>query len=83
MKSSLSPFTLPALTFAAGHRGISLFELEQKFDMRTKFAVGKPWPVDRVNYEWRHNDLYLVAYPYINLMYDKWNELIKGKVPQQ
>jgi hypothetical protein len=75
---------LPALTFSAGHRGVKkiLTEHENRdIDIRQKFAVGEPWPRDRPRHEWRHSDVYGVAYPYLSRLYDEWVKTIQGAVP--
>jgi hypothetical protein len=71
---------IPALTFAAGHRGVGEIRLERNIDIRQAFAVDKPWPQDRLNgYEWKHSDIYVVAYPYLSGLYDEWAKRIKGE----
>jgi len=79
MKERILADEVPAVTFAAGHRGVSAFA--KNIDIRAKYLTDNPntpWPRGTVKYEWRHSDLYNVAYPYVYLLYDDWITLIKG-----
>jgi len=56
---------IPALTFAAGHRGVEKFDNDNNIDIRSKYLQKEPgatWPRDK--FEWRHNDIYNMALPY-------------------
>ncbi|MCF6179011.1 MAG: hypothetical protein L3J63_06445 [Geopsychrobacter sp.] len=68
----------PALTYAAGHRGVSRFDREFNIDIRGRYIKGGRWPRKRIKKEWRHNDIYSVGYPYLYGMYDYWARLIDG-----
>ncbi|GAB6082576.1 hypothetical protein JCM30471_14900 [Desulfuromonas carbonis] len=74
---------IPALTNAAGHRGVREIRVDhpdRDIDIRLQYAVGKPWPQDRLNgFEWRHSDTYVVAYPFLSGLYDEWVKKIKGE----
>jgi len=74
---------IPALTTAVGHRGVEKIKMEDKdrdIDIRIKYAVGKPWPADRLDgYEWRHADVYNIAYPYLSGLYNEWSKKVKGE----
>lgn len=68
---------LPALTFAAGHKGIEAISDDfpkNETDIRQKFLLDNkdPWPRGTKQYEWRHSDIYVVAYPYLSGLYDEW-----------
>ena len=82
LREELLANEIPALTFAAGHRGVEELSgtLGRNIDIRLTFAVDKPWPQDRLNgYEWKHSDIYVVAYPYLSGLYDEWAKRIKGE----
>jgi hypothetical protein len=52
-------------------------------DIRDKFLIKKndaPWPRSKKQYEWRHSDIYVVAYPYLSGLYDEWVERIEEGV---
>lgn len=78
---------LPALSFAAGHRGvqkIKIMDSDRDIDIRDKFLVkkpGSPWPRGTDDYEWKHSDIYVVAYPYLSGLYDEWAKKIQGVAP--
>jgi len=64
---------VPALTFAAGHRGVTDFN---NIDIRANYITkGAIWP--RRGKEWRHCDIFNVAYPYLYGLYDFWVTLSK------
>lgn len=72
---------VPALTFAAGHRGSVNFPDKNNINIRQKYlkeVSGSQWPRGDDDYEWRHSDLYNVAYPYVYRFYNDWVTLIKG-----
>ena len=83
LRDELLANEIPALTFAAGHRGVEKIKVkgsDRVIDIRQTFAVDKPWPQDRLNgYEWKHSDIYIVAYPYLSGLYDEWAKRIKGE----
>jgi hypothetical protein len=83
LREELLANELPALTFAAGHRGVEVIrgdDSNRDIDIRQAFAVNKPWPQDRLNgFEWKHSDIYVVAYPYLSGLYDEWAKRIKGE----
>lgn len=82
LREELLANELPALTFAAGHRGVGKISNDpgRNTDIRKDFAENKPWPQDRLDgYEWRHSDIYVVAYPYLSGLYDVWVKRIKGE----
>jgi len=77
---------IPALTFAAGHRGVKELVgpvgVKININIRQDFAVGKPWPDDRLEgYDWRHSDIYVVAYPYLHRLFDGWKSIINEVQP--
>jgi hypothetical protein len=83
MKERLLANEIPALTFAVGHWGVDTYKPGTNFDIRQKYVRGPlaPWPrkpTDR--YEWRHSDIFNVAYPYLYRMYDDWVVLLSGGV---
>jgi len=70
---------IPALTFAAGHRGVSA--VAKNVDIRERYlrsVVGAPWPRPTSTYEWRHSDIFNVGYPYLYRLFDDWVKLSKG-----
>jgi len=71
---------VPALTFATGHKGVKVVDIDKNIDIRERFLkIPKAQWVRKIpQYERRHNDLYLVAYPYLFGLYDSWSELIRG-----
>ena len=71
----------PALTYAAGHRGVSgtFQNLDRNINIRDAYIDDGKWPSERRPREWRHNDIYFVGYPYLFQMYDAWNDLIEGE----
>ncbi len=75
---------IPALTFAAGHGGVTVFDsggLKRNVNIQKKYLLdppNAPWVRDPKYYEWKHNDLYYVAYPYLRLMYDDWVTIINS-----
>jgi hypothetical protein len=84
LREELLANEIPALTFAAGHKGIQVIrdvDSKKEMDIRQKFAVNKPWPRDSDEYEWRHSDIYNVAYPYLTGLYDEWVKKIQGVEP--
>jgi hypothetical protein len=84
LREELLANELPALTFAAGHRGVEKIRDDytgRDINIRQTFAVNKPWPQDRSRYEWRHSDIYVVAYPYLSGLYDVWVKRIQGVAP--
>lgn len=84
MREELLANEIPALTFAAGHRGVEEFKeiaLDRDTDIRANYAVGNPWPRDTDEYDWRHSDVYVVAYPYLSKLYDEWVKKIQGDTP--
>jgi hypothetical protein len=84
LREELLANELPALTFAAGHRGVKEIRDEHEnrdIDIRQTFAVNKPWPVDRPRYEWRHSDIYVIAYPYLSGLYDELVKKTQGATP--
>jgi len=74
---------VPALTFATGHKGVKVVDIDKNIDIRERFLkIPKAqWPEQRTLYEWRHSDLYLVGYPYVFRLYDYWSDLIQGTNP--
>lgn len=78
----------PALTYAVGHKGISVFEsVDTNIDIRKKYlgegtGISEPWLSSRKRNEWRHNDFFFVAYPVIWKLFDDWSDLIKGETLQ-
>jgi len=83
LREELLANEIPALTFAAGHRGIEEISSEpgKNIDIRLNYAIGKPWPEDRLNgYEWRHSDVYAIAYPFLFNLYDEWVNKINGGI---
>jgi hypothetical protein len=67
---------IPALTFATGHRGTGAFQ-DKNIDIRNKYISDfEAWPRD--NREWRHSDVFNVAYPHLYKFYDDLTRLIKG-----
>jgi len=53
--------------------------------MRDKFLKpdtpnSAPWPRGTDEYEWRHSDIYVVAYPYLSGLYDEWVKKIEEGV---
>jgi hypothetical protein len=89
LREELLANEFPALTFAAGHRGVREIrennedrdvDIRQKF-LRPNSADSAPWPEDRPRFEWRHSDIYVVAYPYLSGLYDEWVREIKGVLP--
>lgn len=82
LREELLANEIPVLTFAAGHRGVGLFNAKDKgVDIRQKYAVDKPWIADRPRFEWRHSDIYVVAYPFLSGLYDEWKSKIQGAIP--
>ncbi|AMV73080.1 hypothetical protein DBW_2770 [Desulfuromonas sp. DDH964] len=80
LKEEMLANEIPALTNAAGHRGVREMTARKNIDIRQTYAVDKPWPQDRVNgFEWRHSDIYVVAYPFLSGLYDEWLKKIKGE----
>lgn len=76
---------IPALTYAVGHNGMSVFKDKgRNFDLRQKYintAATLPWPITKIKkgvFEWRHSDFRNVAYPYLYRMFDDWAKLIRG-----
>lgn len=72
---------IPALTFATGHRGVKSFlKPTTNIDTRERYLIKKyaPWVRPADKYEWRHNDVYNVAYPYIYRMFEDWLTVING-----
>ncbi|ALC17507.1 hypothetical protein DSOUD_2769 [Desulfuromonas soudanensis] len=81
LREELLANEIPALTFAAGHRGVEKIKVkgsDRDIDIRQTFAVGKPWLVDRPRNEWRHSDIYVIAYTYLSGLYDEWVKKIQG-----
>jgi hypothetical protein len=54
---------------------------DRDIDIRQTFAVGQPWPRGTDDYEWKHSDIYVVAYPYLSGLYDEWVKKIQGVAP--
>ncbi len=83
LREELLANEIPALTFAAGHRGVGRIKTkgdDRDVDIRDKFLVkklGSPWPRGIDDYEWKHSDIYVVAYPYLSGLYDEWVKKIK------
>lgn len=73
---------MPALTFAMGHAGSEeAFKENRNINIRQKYLEKKnaAWPSERNRkYEWRHNDLYFTAFPYVHLLYDDFASLINN-----
>jgi hypothetical protein len=74
---------IPALTFAAGHGGVKVFDsggLQRNVNIQKKYLLdppNAPWVRDPQYYIWKHNDLYYVGYPYVRQMFDDWVTIIK------
>jgi hypothetical protein len=84
LKEEMLANEIPALTNAAGHRGVGEIRVDhpdRDIDIRLAFAVGKPWPSDRPRNEWKHSDIYVVAYSYLSGLYDEWVKKIQGATP--
>jgi len=75
-------YQIPALTFAAGHEGVGVFEASGKnINIQKKYLsdITAQWPKrTNIDYEWRHNDLYYVAYPYLFRLFDDFNKIVKN-----
>lgn len=75
---------IPALTFAAGHRGVSVFDtggLKRNVNVQKRYLLDQPnapWVRDPQFYIWKHNDLYYVGYPYVRQMFDDWVTIINS-----
>jgi hypothetical protein len=78
---------IPALTFAAGHRGIKVFgtfNVKRNFDIRDRYLKGTiaPWVLrettGRQDYIWKHSDFINVAYPYLYRLFDDLVSVTKG-----
>jgi hypothetical protein len=85
LREELLANEIPALTFAAGHRGVEVIREDNKvfdIDIRQEYAVGKPWPANRPRFEWRHSDIYNVAYPYLSGLYIDLSNKVKGVIGQ-
>ncbi|WP_432823271.1 transglutaminase domain-containing protein [Trichloromonas sp.] len=83
LREELLANEISALTFAAGHRGVKeirTLDEDRDIDIRQTFAIRKPWPDNRLEgYDWRHSDIYVVAYSYLFSLYDGWKSLINGE----
>lgn len=85
MREELLANEIPALTFAAGHRGVEEFEgpgKKRNIDIREEFLEkpGALWPRGTKQYEWKHSDIYVVAYSYLSGLYDEWAAKIQEGV---
>jgi hypothetical protein len=72
---------IPALTFAAGHRGVASIVQKRNVDIRDKYLMKQanaPWVRPTDKYIWLHSDIFNVSYPYVRLMYDDWVKVING-----
>jgi hypothetical protein len=73
---------MPALTFGAGHGGMKGQKFKDKaFELRERYLIREnaEWLEKREKYEWRHNDVAFVAYPYLYRLYLDWAKLINGE----
>jgi hypothetical protein len=86
LREELLSNEIPAVTFAAGHRGVKEIRdtvFGKDVDIREEYLVKTraPWPRGTIQYEWRHSDIYNVAYSYLFRLYDEWKDKIKEVSP--
>lgn len=60
---------IPATTRTAGKESIGAFFGEEQMNMML-LKTGDYWPSERSDGQWRHNDLFEVAYPYVHNLFD-------------
>lgn len=75
---------IPALSLVTGQDAVEAFtpanSLSRSFDINEPAFRGDAdvplWPQNRLpNRDWRHSDLRVIAYPYVNKLYEKFIEL--------